>query len=1083
MLLNYPQFLIHQAVKSPMHLVNPKVISSDEIALPRNSVIHYLDYANEVLFPSRSLPYLANVRPTKRIPVWHITHLVQNNDTTVPGNRTLERQLRAWRKSNTQQFKVVELLQIPNSDVQTHALFNYQALKGLYLYKSSATASLNRYRNVYASYWDNVHAAVAVDNFSEHFVHIPVPSMIPSKALLDNILKYPDVTFARVVKDPELNGLIQLYQYLNTATRAQSLMSVLTEQDCTRVTVELTHKGYSCFFKLSYLVALSEDSTLESKRKIGIKQLQRLFLLMMLKVQQKVYDLQNNTLSEEEGEEASLSESVQDMHSEMPQSHDEDTDDPESLPAGLVVRATPAAIFGPTQKKDEDGFSADGTDELEDLLESDFSQLEGGSDDIFAKLMSQANEPVVDETKPSVAVTSVLNQETDPALEVDYSTEHKTALLKTQSLQEGFDQYVDMAKGSGAISTVETRSLKKLFETRQALKSPYGDQGIDVHKQVLPEDVSFTAEDTMIPVQNNLVDDALKSETVFNFDRLYLKKLLHKDVLGCVTQIEAAGIIIKDYQVEKNESALGSYEVHKLTLKPYKGKESTVYFRLPIVDEEGEFSASGIKYRMRKQRQDNPIRKISPSRVALTSNYGKLFVARTERRSYDPYTQIAQWVKKEYLSGSGGITEVTPGNGFNNLVSKPNMYMAMSQDFRQFSTPTHTFVFHPEDTLNMVKKDMLDKLEKDGKYCFVGYCQADKSMLVMDKDNLVYTYQNDTFTPVGDLPTLLGMDVDKLPIQFATVKVLGDTLALGVVMSYYLGFKGLLEVTDTQFSLIGPRQQSPNAADQIVVRLQDCKVLVTADTPLKKLLFGGFAYYKDTLKTIDLTSLEDKGVYLTLFEQRGSTLMHLRELDLLQQLFLDPITTDVLKSMDEPTEYLPVLLRACSLLSDFQHPDVNDPRHSRIRGYDRIPGLMYRVLTQSVRTTKLGMSKGKVELDPYGVWNAVTQDTTVKIIEDSNPITDAKEAEAVTFSGADGLNKSSTPERMRRYHPKDIGLISEATVDSTDVALNIYLTPYAKLENLRGKVSDKKQERQDTVFSTSVLLSPMAENDDPKRIN
>ncbi|MFW9602099.1 MAG: hypothetical protein ACMV1B_07255, partial [Prevotella sp.] len=262
----------------------------------------------------------------------------------------------------------------------------------------------------------------------------------------------------------------------------------------------------------------------------------------------------------------------------------------------------------------------------------------------------------------------------------------------------------------------------------------------------------------------------------------------------------------------------------------------------------------------------------------------------------------------------------------------------------------------------------------------------------------------------------------------------------------------------------------------------DCKLIVHADDTSKQLIFGGFAFYKNSLKTIDLASLDNKSFYLGLFEQRDHTLMHLKELDLLEQLFLDPISVDVLRSMNEPEEYLPLLLRACEMLSDFKHPDINDPRYSRIRGYDRIAGLMYRTLTRSVRNAKFGMTKNKIELDPYAVWNAVTQDTTVKIIEDSNPITDTKEAESVTFSGADGLNKSATPEKLRRYHSKDIGLVSEATVDSSDVALNFFLTPYPKLENLRGKVGENPDQRKDTVFSTSVLLSPMAEHDDPKRI-
>lgn len=612
MLLNYSQFLIRQAVRSPMHLTNPRLVSSEDVALPRDSVIHYLEYDNDEMFPLRSLPYLSNVRATKRIPIWHITQLERNVDTTVPGNRTLHRQLHIWRKVNTAQFKVVELLNIPNSDIQTHSIFNYQSLKSLYLYKSSATANLNRYRNVYATYWNNVHKAIGVDSQSEHFVHIPVPSLIPSKALLDNILKYPDVTFARIVRDPELNGLVQLYQYLNKETRDSSVMSVLTEQDCTRITVELTHKGYSCFFKLSFLVGLAQDSSLESKRKISIKQLQRLFLLMMLKIQQNVYDLQNSiedpSLTVSEDEHPQLQEVDDDSEEAPPQEPVAQTLSSVSEPYKLVNKTPLVDRFIKSKSIKNDNNSFIEIDNFSDSIDQSFSELEGGSDEIFTKLMTQAQEPIK-EIIPKEVVSSVKEKpkkEITPVatLTADYSVERKKVLLKTKSLEENFQVYIDSAKTSGAISTIEARSLKKIFETRKTLKSPYRDAVIDVEKQIQPQDVSFTSQDTVIHIDNNLVDDELKSEVLFNFDRLYLKKLLQKDVLGCVTQIEAAGIVIKDYNVEKNESALGAYEVHKLTLKPHKGKESTVYFRLPIVNEEGEFCASGIKYRMRKQRQD-----------------------------------------------------------------------------------------------------------------------------------------------------------------------------------------------------------------------------------------------------------------------------------------------------------------------------------------------------------------------------------------------------------------------------------------------------------------------------------------------
>ena len=1068
MLLNYNQFLLLQGVRSSAHLLSPRVIESADIALPRNTVLHYLDYRSEEAFPERVSPYLQNVRSTKRVPLWNITALERTNDTTVLANRTLDKQVRAWRKAHAAQFRLVNLLEIPNTDIQTHSVLNYQLLNSLYRYKSSATAALSRYRNVHATYWQGVKNAIAADPSAEQFVRLPVPSLIPSKAMLDNILKQSVTVYARVIQDPDLNGLVELYRYLSVQSRPSSLMGCLQEEDCERITVEFTHKGYSCFFKLSHLVSLSEESELASKRKLSVKQLQRMLLLIALKIQQKVCALQDDTPAQ----------TAPDQEEDAVQEEQESL-----LNSGAVglSRLQPGAARAPEDDSmDEDDLLGV---ELAQTLEIDIAELEGGSDDLFAKLMSKAIEsPVLAQKTAQEPDRQEGEAEQELTLQTDYSDNHAAELLRDKSVDENLESYLQEAKLSGGVSTVEIRALRKLSQNRKALRAPYSDALLDEYRVVSSQDTAFDAQDQAIEIDNDLVDDALKSEKMFSFDRLYLDKLYRKDVIGCVSQLEKAGIVIKDYQVEQNDSALGSYEVHKLTLKPYKGKESTVYFRLPVVDAEGEFMASGVKYRMRKARQDLPLRKVSPSRVGVTSNYGKLFINRTERKSYDPYAQMADFVKKEYLSGSGLITSVTPGNCFDNHAQRPNVFMALSREFRQFSTPEYTFIFQPEEIANAVPQETLDSIEKSGQYTVVGYAQADKTLLVMDGSGDILRHGS-TPERLGSMAKLLQMDTSKVPVQFATIKVLGDTLALGVVMAYYLGLKGLLEVTRTTFTLYGPRQNPARAGDDIVIRLQDHKVVIDANTPLKKLLFGGFAFYKDALKTVELEALNTQAVYLSILEQRGSGLMHLRELDLLRQLFLDPITVDVLRSMKEPTEYLPLLMRACEMLATFSHPDINDPTFSRIRGYDRVPGLMYRVLSQSVRSAKMGMTRGKVELDPYGVWNAITQDTTVKVVEDSNPITDIKETEAVTFSGADGLSKNATPEKIRRYHKKDIGLVSEATVDSTDVALNIYLTPYAKLENLRGRVTEQKQERQDTVFSTSVMLSPMAEHDDPKRIN
>ena len=1055
MLLTSQQFMVKYGARTQLHLTNPVVTPSQDTQLPRLSVVHALSYHDDNHFVERSNHYFNNIKEAKKIPIWNVTSLSSTQEVTILANKTVTRDIQDWRRRSLKDFKLVDILEAPNADIQVNSCLNYNLLKGLYTYKSSATASLSKYLNIYTTYWDGVKAAIQANRASEQIVSIEVPTLLPSVSIFDRLVTFKPALFARVVHNADLNSIVQLYKFLDPQLRTSSTMASLTDEDCKSVIIDLNYKGYSFFFRLSDLLSLSKLSSLPSKRKIDIKQLHRFYVTMLLKLQAKVFSLQ-------EPQEQEVDTALQDT------SHQGDMDEDDT-------NELPDPVSGLTEQKKETLANPTEVSEtaLDDVMVqmSEQDETASMSDDVFNKLIGEA---VEHDSQPQDTPDTVEQEGTPSKLQVNYSQEHIEQVLKTKTTDERFEQYVTSAKTSGAISSVEARALKKTFETRKSLKSPFSDRPIDEDKVVTQDDLSITPEETKLHINNPLVDEHHKQDPIGAGDKKYIRKVLNKDIIACITQLEAADIVIKDYQVEPNRTALGGYDVHKITFKPYRGKESTVYFRVPHIDDEGELSASGVRYRLRKQRVDNPLRKISPTRVALTTNYGKTFVFRTDRKSYDRLEQVQDFVKNDYLQGANTIKSVTPGNVFNSKATLPNDYMALSRSFKSFSTDQYTFIFTYKIALENVKQELLTEIDKQG-LVFVGYANQSKTALVMDKTNQVLEYPSKQV--VGTIPELIGMDTAKLPVQFSMIKVLGDNLALGVVLAYYMGLDNLLAVTQTKFEVLGPRQQHKPTKDEIVIRLVDAKIIVTADTEHKKLLFGGFAFYKDVIKATDLDSMNNKSIYLDIFESRGCTMMQLRELDLLERLFIDPITAGVLRDMNEPTDYLKLLLRANELLEDFKHMDMNDPTLSRIRSYDRVPGLMYRVVAESVRAQKMGMTRGKVELDPYKVWNTIVQDTTVKITEDSNPVTDLKEMEAVTFGGVDGLEKGSTPEVMRSFHAKDRGLISEATVDSGDVGLNFYLTPIPKIKDLRGTVSDTHTPPEAS-FSTSVMLVPMGEYDD-----
>ena len=1091
MLPVFSQFILRQAIRTPLYLLNPNVIPHELVSLPRFSVIHYLDTKQNNHFPVRDLYYFRDIPKNKKIPIFHITDLESKTETTTLENKMALAEVRKWNQANVKHFKAINLLESPNSDSNLIAIYNYNILKDLYKYKTSMQSTYYKFFNLNYTYWSTVKKAVNADKDSIHFVSIDLPNNIPNFNIINMILKFNIVKYTRIVSDTDLLHVIDLYKWLVENTRPSSSMLEITDEESKRIVVEFKYKGYSCFLPLYVIRGMSKESSLESDVKISDSKIQKLFILMLYKVQDKVNTLLEQNIPEEEVRDETDKEQLEEIKEEdidddndinvedddyigVQEDNDINTQDDSNVSDSLPDISRLAKI----KNKDidiENIYKDLEVENFDNLIDKEITKFELNNEEV---------DNLYEETILKVEQESDTETKEDPVL-VNHSQEEIEKILSNKTVSDRFDRYIQEAVKFKILSPSEIRSLKKAKEERTLLKSPYDkDIPLDAFKNVTSSDIELTSEEMKIDVKNNLITDDLKKEVINKFDKKYIDKVLRKDIVACISHLENSNLIIRDYTIEESKTALGNYEIHKLTIKPFNARESTIYFKLPKIDKEGEFVASGVKCRLRKQRTDLPIRKISPTKVALTSNYGKLFIFRTERKANDPYDYLANFIRNNYINEEGLVTKIIPGGRNLNHLKLPNIYHYLSSQFTEIHTTKFSLLLNYNEQRNYVSEDILKDINARN-LVFCGYL-PNKHILVVDFNDIFYDY-TDKMTKLGTIDELLELDSSKVPKPYSVIKLLGDNIPLGVCMAYYLGLNELISVTGTKATVIESNKHYKLNKDELVLKFSDFKLILKIPNKETELLFNGFLYYKDFIKQHSIREFSYKDIYLNLLEFREGGLIHIKELNLLEELFLDPITVDVLRSINEPTDYFKLLLRANELLRDFSHPDINDPNYSRIRGYDRIPGLMYKALTESIRDFRFKRGgRNKIELDPYKVWNYVTQDNTKKISEDVNPVLDVKEAEIVTLSGLDGLDKDATPKLLRRYHKNDIGLVSEATVDSSDVALNVYLTPYAKIKNIRGLIdidNKESQENRSKVFSTSVLLAPMSEYDDPKRIN
>lgn len=464
----------------------------------------------------------------------------------------------------------------------------------------------------------------------------------------------------------------------------------------------------------------------------------------------------------------------------------------------------------------------------------------------------------------------------------------------------------------------------------------------------------------------------------------------------------------------------------------------------------------------------------------MTSYYGKTFVNRSRKRANDYGVWLQNAVMAKGLDKADtDITDIFTANVFDNTLSAPRAYSGLSMSFKSFKAKDYMMVFDHKVIADTVDKSILTQYEKDGSVV-CGYKGSE--YLVMDKNNAIYRVNKDGLEFISSIEDFLNIENRNAPVEYAEVVIGAKDIPIGVVLSYYIGFSKLLKLLNLNPVRVEAGKRVSLQPNEYSLVFSDETLIFSRDDRLASLIIGGFLEYHKTIRAFNVHSFDKRGVYVNLLESNKLGARYIREMDLMQQMFVDPITKEILQEMKEPTTFNGLLVRACELLLDDKHPEELDTKYMRIKGYERIPGAIYRQLVGAIRqhNAQLGKASKQVVLNPYAVWKHVTEDPTKVQINEINPIQALKETEAVTFSGTGGRNSRSMVKSTRAYHRNSMGTISESTVDSSDVGINIYTSANPQFKSLRGlsRPFDFKQQGATSLLSTSAMLAPASDKDD-----
>ena len=1090
----YKLFYREKGIRYSDRLLTPSAGKLQE--LPKLSLFHYVPKDLSSPDVDTHLPYFQGY--TKKILLDFVIDYVKIDGQVRKPTFLLKEITRTFRQEHRATWMLTEDAYKVDNNQETLIVMNYGYLDVVHKYTPVQMAKYHQWLNRQRTIWTKVNE-IAQTSDRNQFIMYPIAPVLQGRTILDKFSdEAPSVQMMNIFGSHGDAGFMQLdlWKWIGETHRDKSLLGIVDQKHYGKV--NLIFEGLSgdqIIVNLAYLNSWIKGqpnmTDMGSIIQYDSMFMQKLFLKFCMTL---------NAVDVEEDVNGDVVTSTQPLPASRPgprattQIVDETTD--ETLDADEVLD---------TIESDEaDELASVGTAEMhvvqetkpQDQVIKEMRKTEGVVDAVDMK-MPDLTRSMMEEIEKDIEVLDRLNlvqlknagikatQEAEPeapAIVIDpevikakvYQAVSPAGLLKAR---------IDEDAEANIITAADYRKIEQSMITYQNSEDPYGSKLPRVKRMIItPEDTVLTKESCAIVTKDNVPDKTMASSSLQQYDRQYLKKVFKKDMLQMIDSVQAAGVVIKRHEVDVAHSVLGSYEHHTLEIKPIDGAASTLQFTLPIVDEDGSFSAGSNKYRLRCQRTDLPLRKIAPRITALSTYYGKTFVQTNPKVTNDSLNWLYRQINLAALAQDAYIHEVSPGNVFDNDFKAPYLYNALAQEYEQFKVGTYTLFFNHKTRQERVNPELLKIVEKNGRI-WCGWSK-DKAPIVLTSSNHFVQITKEGETDLGPVHVFFQLDAAKCPLDFSEVRIFSKYIPVGIVLGYYLGFSSLIALLGESYRVVEGRKSKNLAEDEYAISFKDESYIFKTTNRLSTLILAGYTDFEKITKVYDRKDFEHKDVYLNLLMAKKIGAIYIREMDMMEHAFVDPISREILAEMKEPQTFKGLLVRGTELLTTYDHPASQDRAAMRDRGYERFSGAVYKELMQSIRQfrNKNLVGRSKVDMSPYQVWNAVMKDNSLKIVEDTNPIQNLKESEVVTYSGTGGRDKDTITKASRAYHKNDLGVLSESTVDSTAVGTIAYLSANPNISNVRGLMNKEKELNPTTILSTSALISPTVSNDLAKRI-
>lgn len=576
--LPYPRFYKAHGIRFLVHLKTPILSNYRELVLPRESILHWVDYEGKYpVGPTQDEPIL--VKSSDRIYVEAVSKYPDNNKDgwVVAKNNTGGLVI----KYDSENPNIKRMMKMVNDYVSKDVLpmYSYGLLSTSYRYRKYIDSELNRWYNYHYTVFQT---ALKTSKISDRhqFIELDVPKSFPSFQNIKKGLSGIDKTNIRYLPARD-HWLIMAFWNLIAGNGNDFIFTNYELKDFNKINIIWKADDKYTIMNLGKFMGFAHGETATIKP----AKLQRRLIRMFIGINSAsdgetvVDDELSAEVDNFSGDENEPDIEDVDMFddSDMEEELDDDAD------IQLLNPFNKKVVLNTDAMKSEVA-SRNFIDPSKIVLDDDDGASDD-DDDEDAEFMQALDVVADDYDVESTGYKAYIPKSSAPDSVIE---EDGAKLVKAGVMAVGtFDRFKRMAREAGNIIDPLNTNLT-----------------INESSRITKEDITINEVNPLPVVSNDLLDESMSNSSLSKFNEQYIENVYHKDVLNAVMSIQRGGLVIKDYQIDKVETVNDKYNVHKVQIETLKGHTSTLSFKVPVVETDGTFKSGGSRRYMRKQRGD-----------------------------------------------------------------------------------------------------------------------------------------------------------------------------------------------------------------------------------------------------------------------------------------------------------------------------------------------------------------------------------------------------------------------------------------------------------------------------------------------